>query len=64
MAHWTQATLILDTLVDFEVVGLVAGELSTLVFPALYGPFRLTFEHPDSRTMDQIDRFDRRERTQ
>ena len=25
MAHWTQGTLILDTSVDFEVVGLVGG---------------------------------------
>ena len=36
VAHWTQATLFQDTLVDFEIVGLVAGGLSALVFPVLY----------------------------
>ncbi|KIJ92592.1 hypothetical protein K443DRAFT_135246 [Laccaria amethystina LaAM-08-1] len=33
VAHWTQATLFQDTLVDFEIVGPVAGGLSALVFP-------------------------------
>ena len=36
VAHWTQATLFQDTLVDFEIVGLIAGGLSALVFPVLY----------------------------
>jgi len=36
VAHWTQATLFQDTLVDFEIVGLVAGGLSASVFPVLY----------------------------
>jgi len=44
VAHWTQATLFQDTLVDFEIVGLVAGGLSASVFPVLYVFDPKTFE--------------------